>query len=353
MPKKFTSNDELNKIDNKINTEMSALKDLFLNKIVSKSGVSLSASTVSNYVSKINRLCLEVTGKPFKMDTWKSWMLKPDEVIKKLSDSNLSSKKDFISGLTKFLKHENAPEDILTKYRDAMTKFKEHETKVRGDNLASTKQVENNMSVEDINKRISKFKVENDQDLADKLIVQLYFQNTLVPRNELYLWKYASKSKRARDMNKKFNYVVLDGTTPIEIIYNFYKSRGKYGQNIKFPITDKVKTTFKEYVERTGGKAGDYVFLMNTKDSNGENKPFTDANFSNVVKSAMKHVLGKEITPNLARQIQITDFYTSGLKSQNQEDEDSKRFLHSSAMHRTYAKVNLAEDKEVESGDEQ
>lgn len=311
----------------------------------SRYGKPLSKSTITNYVSKVNRLALEVTGKPF--DGEYKWMLDPKNVIDCIDKSSLSSKKDFLSGVVRFLRQSGVKDEIIIKYHDGINKFKNAEAQIKDKGLATSKQVKNSLPLPDIIKLIKDFKVTDDSDLADKLIVQLYFQNSLVPRNELYLLKYVNQNKKPKDMSKDFNYITLDKFgVPINLIYNHYKSRNTYGINKIFPLSIEVRETFKEYVKRTNGKPGDFVFLMRSKDDKGDNKPFQESNFSSVIKAAMKKVLGVEITANLARSIQITDYYSKGLPSVLDQKKDSDRYLHSVNQHQSYSKVNLPDDND-------
>ena len=317
--------------------EIQKLKDLFSNDISSRFEKPLSASTITNYVGKLDRLSIECLGHGWNGNV--DWLMEPKKVIDCIQNSTLSAKKDYLSGVVKYLKHIDAINftDIISAYQKGMATFKNEEYAKRKDNKATKKQVSNSLGMSEIVSKIRAFKPKDEMDIVDKLICSLFFLNTFVPRGgDLTLLKYVSASKKLKDMSKDFNYVTLnkDGKV-VDIIMNAYKSRNTYG-TVKFPITKEVADIFNLYRQQTQGQPGEFVFTMRT------GKPFSVPNFTDIVIKATKKILGKEMTANLIRSIQITDFYSDGrLKSMNEEDEDSKRFLHSTAVHKEYLKTNL------------
>jgi hypothetical protein len=320
------------------------LKTLFESDISSRSGKKLSASTISNYVGKINRLSILCKGHGFDGDL--EWLLDADKVVKEINDSDLTSKKDYISGVVKLLKFKNVSEEIIKKYLSGMTTFKTAEYSLRKDNMATTKQVEDSLPLKEIISKLEAYKPEDEMGVVNKLICSLYFLNSFVPRRgDLTLLKYVSTSKKPKDMAKTLNYITVDKNGfPVDLIMNHYKSRSKYGDCIRFNLTPEVRKIFKTYMDMTNAKNGDYCFLSNSKDTQGNQKPFTVQNWSDVITDATKAIFGKPLTSNLMRKIMITDFYRSGLKSINEQEAFAKKFLHSSAMGREYVGLNLKTD---------
>ncbi len=321
--------------------ELEKLKTLFESDINSRFGKKLSLSTITNYVGKINRLAILCLDHGFdgKID----WLLHPDKVLKCIEDSDLSSKKDYVSGVVKLLKFKKSDEDVIKKYLTGMTGFKTTEYSKRKDNMATEKQVDNSIPLKEIISKINSYKPEDEMGIVNKLICALYFQNSFVPRRgDLTILKYVSTSKKPKEMNKSFNYITINKSgEPVELIMNHYKSRNTYGDNIKFVLTPEVKKILKEYITLTEGKNGDFVFLSNNKDALGNQKPFTVQNWSDVILEATKAILGKPMSSNLMRKIIITDYYNSGLHSINDQDAFAKRFLHSASMGKEYVGLNL------------
>lgn len=310
----------------------------FFGKINLRNGDKpLSKITVSSYANKLNRLAILITGKGW--DGNDKWLLNPDKVIDEVSKSNLTGKKDMFSPVSKYLKAKDAHQDVISAYQKAMSDFKDGENKVRNQNKASKKEVDNSLSYPEVLKRINSYKPTNDMELIYKLIMSLYFQNSLVPRNDLPLMKFVSTSKKPKDMNDNFNYITLDkNSTPIDIIMNNYKSRNTYGRQ-KFTITPEVRTLLKDYIKEYGKKAGDWLFVMR----NGE--PFKKPNFADLIESASENVLGKKMNINLIRKIQITHYYKDRAKSIAEDEEDARRYLHSPQMHKEYLSLNLPDDE--------
>jgi len=312
-----------------------ALKDLFTHSVISRFDKPLSASTVTNYVGKIERLCIECLGHGWNGDH--RWLLDPENVIACIDRSTLSAKKDYLSGVIKLLKHIGADQSVIDTYLKAMSRFKNDEYDIRRNNKGSEKQVDDSLPLSEIRQKINDFVVKTPEDLADKLITMLFFSNNLVPRGgDLALLKYVSITKKPKDINKNFNYVTLDKLgCVVDMVWCFYKTRNTYGDCLRFDFTPEVRKIFNDYVKFYNGQAGEFVFTM----ANG--KEFSKANFNDVIQNATEHVLGKRMTPNLIRSIQISDYYKNGLHTQNDDLAFAKKFIHSVDVSKDYLKTNL------------
>ena len=311
--------------------------------MTSKHDKPLSKSSVDNYTGKLNKLSCVVLGHGF--DGSIDWLLKPQFVISKLTNANLSGAKDYISPIVKLLKMKDVPASIITEYQKAMTGFKDDESAIRKTNKASVKETKNSLSLPDILRRINDFKPDDDMGLIYKLICSIYFSGGLtpkgtefVPRNDLPLMKLVSVNKKANTLNPDFNYITLDkNNTPIDFILINYKSRNTYGRQ-KFTINSAVRELLKQYINLYGKKTGDYLFVM----KNGE--PFSKANFSGLIEQATKAVLGKPMGVDLMRSIQISHYYNDGAHSIADDEADAHRYLHSANMHKEYLKLGLVGD---------
>lgn len=313
------------------------LKDFFT-KMESKHSKPLSQVSITNYTNKLNRLSTLVQGKGYDGDN--KWLFDAEKVIGKLVDSNVSGKKDFITPVVRLLKELDAPQETIALYQKAMSKLKEAEDVSRKGNVATKKDVETYIPLPQIIKSINDYKPKDDMELIYKLICSLYFQNTLVPRNDLPTMKFVSASKKSNQMNPEFNYITLDkNNTPIDIIMNNYKSKNTYGRQ-KFPIKAEPRELLKQYIKSYNKKAGDWLFQMR------DGKPFQKPNFIDLIGNATEAVLGKRLTIDLIRRLQITDYYNGNVKSIAEDEADAKRFLHSTNVHKEYLRLGVVKDDE-------
>lgn len=317
--------------------KLEKLRELF-QKMGSKHDRALSQITITNYVNKLNKLSTIVLGHGYNGSN--NWLTDADKVIEKLRKEKLSGKKDFLSPVVKLLKHIDVPVDIISKYQKAMSEFKDAEYDVRRKNKASDDNVDKALPYNEILQKINDYKVEDDTTLIYKLICAMYFQNTLVPRNDLPTMKLVSTSKKVSQMNPEFNYITIDKAgTPVDIVMKNYKSRATYGTQ-KFPITEPVKVLLKQYFQKFGKRAGDFLFVMR------DGQPFKKPNFIDLIGNATEAVLGKRMSADIIRQIQITHYYNQRATSIEEDDADAMRYLHSSAIHKEYLRTNLPQDSD-------
>ena len=85
--------------------------------MATKKGTSLSPQTLKSYISKLNRIAILMTGKPYENS---KFLMDADKVIKAIESSNMKSKKDYLAAISKLLRSKNVGEDILEKYGKAM-----------------------------------------------------------------------------------------------------------------------------------------------------------------------------------------------------------------------------------------
>ena len=307
------------------------LKKLFL-EMPSKHEKPLSKITIINYVNKLNKLSTIVLGHGWNGKT--DWLKNATSVIKSIEDSDATGKKDLLTPVVKLLKTIDSSQELIAEYQKGMSVFKDAEYKIRKDNKATPEEVNNSLPLEDILKHINDYKPTDDMTLIYKLICSLYFQNSLVLRNDLPTMKFVSTNKKVSQMNNDYNYITLDkNKTPIEIIMKNYKSRNTYGTQ-KFPITPEVRSLLKDYIKSFGKQAGDFLFVMK------DGKEFSKPNFLGLLGNATESVLGKRILVDQIRKIQISHYYQT-VHSINETEDDSRRYLHSSSQHLEYLRQGL------------
>jgi hypothetical protein len=312
--------------------ELQKLKEQF-KAMGSKHGQPLSQISVSNYTSKLNKLATIVLGHGWngKVD----WLQNPAKVISALEKSDIKSKKDFISPVVKILKDiPSTKSDIIEQYQKAMASFKDGEQADRNKNKSTKKEKENFMSYPEVLEKIQSFNPTDDMSLIYKLICAMYYQNTLVPRNDLPNMKFVNSSKKAKDLNPEFNYITLKGGIPQDIIMQHYKSRNTYGKQ-KFEITEPVRKLLIAYMDLYKKKPGDFLFVMR------DGQPFKKSNFLNLIGNATEAVIGKRQNVDLIRKIQITHYYSTHVKSIEEDIQDARRYLHGTSMHKEYLKTDL------------
>lgn len=317
--------------DNKMNE----LENIFKNMNTKKG--KLSSQSIKSYISKLNRISILCLNHSFTDD---KFLMNPKKVINTIEKSNLKYKKDYIGAICKYLSHKTVPENILKEYRDAMNNYKNDITQKRNQNQASEENVEKSLSMQDIIKKINKFKVNDEMDLFDLLIVMFYFGNTenFIPRNDLPNFKISTDAYvNKKTMNKLYNYITINRKKqPIKIVMNNYKTSPTYGTKI-FNISNELKRVLTLYINRFKKQSGDYLFLMNDNMI-----PYSKSAFSYAIERAMKNVLGKPINVDLARQIITTAWYKEHpLASKQEKDDFASRFLHSASTNFEYMRNNL------------
>ena len=320
------------KIYTKDTEQLDLLTKLFSTQISSRiRGAStetfkpLAKTSVENYVRKLNRLSTLVQDKGWNGDP--NFLLNFENVKSALIKSGLESPKDYISPIIKLMKYYNLDNDIIAQYQHLLSNFKAEETKKRGDNLGTKKQEELSMPVADINKKIDAYILEDDTQLVFKMLCMLYFQNDFTPRLEdIPLMKLVNIKKKPTTMNKDFNYITTTGDNGVlkvkDIIMNNYKSKETYGQ-VRFPIKEKVAKVMNVYLAEFKKQNGDY-FILNSK-----TQPYLIQTFSALLADATEKVLGKPLNVNTIRRIKITDFYRSGTRTINEEEENARQYLQS------------------------
>lgn len=321
------------KVENSVDS-LNKLRTAFADMTSSKkTGESLRPTTVENYVQKMNRLCILITGKGFSGCL--KFLNEPDILVEQLIKSNLKSKKDYLSPVVKLLR-EQGDDKLVQEYLKHMTSFKEQEDTLRKQNVSTQKERDNYISLNEVQKRIRAFKPSDDIELMYLVIVSMYFMgddDSLVPRNNLPDFKLVSSSKKIRDINSDYNYLVMRGNEPIGVVMNRYKSQATYGRQ-KFTLSDFQTSVLSSYIDQFDKKNGDFLF---SKGGYG----YSYQQFTDLIADATKLILGKPINIDLIRKIIITAYWEDGLHSIAEDEKFARRFLHSVKQSREYAKVDL------------
>ena len=310
---------------------LDALKNTF-NTLKTKGEKELRPTTIDNYIQKINRLAVLMTGKGYDGDN--SFLMNPEKLADSLDKADLKSKKDYITPVVRLLRHLGVSADNVEMYQKRMKAFKESEYDKRKENKASKSELENAIPLPEIWDMIKEYKPKNHAQLLYKAIVSMYFmgdKDSLVPRNNLPDFKLVSSTKKVKDMNPEFNYFVMRDGTPIGVIMNRYKSQATYGRQ-KFSLSPFQQDVLKAYLHQFGKKAGDFAFSLE------QGEPYSYNQFGEVLKKATSEVLGKPMNVDLIRKIIATDYWKDGLHSIADDERQARRFLHHTSTNREYVK---------------
>lgn len=336
---KLKNSNEKYEVNNDLLTEFSNMK--------SRNGESLSPYSCKSYASKVNRIAILMSNKPY--EDYKYFVNNVDNIIKSVNESDLKSKKDYFSAINKLLKSKNVNETILDKYKQAMKVQKENEDQNRGNNLATDNNVKKSKQagndLETIQNKIKNYSImdENnkidDSKLINLLLVSFYFMNkNFIPRNDLPEFKIISVNKSKKPLSNEFNYIVITpNKKPVKIIMKNYKTKSTYGTQ-SFNLSPFLDNVLQLYLTEYNKQPGDFLFV----DKN--NKPFKHNNFSNLIENAMMDVLGSKIGIDLARQIIISNRYNN-LLTINEKKELARSFLHSPDIAEEYIRVNLVNSR--------
>ena len=331
---KLKNSNEKYEVNNDLLTEFSNME--------SRNGTSLSPYSCKSYASKVNRIAILMTNKPY--EDYKYFVNNVDNIIKSVNASDLKSKKDYFSAINKLLKSKNVNDTILDKYKQAMKINKEQEDETRGNNMATDSNVKKSKQagndLEDIQTKIKKYSImdENnkidDSKLINLLLVSFYFMNkNFIPRNDLPEFKIVSVNKSKKPLSNEFNYLVITpNKKPVKIIMKNYKTKSI---NLS-PFLDNV---LQLYLTEYNKQTGDYLFV----DKN--DKPFKHSNFSNLIENSMNDILGSKIGIDLARQIVLSNTYNNNLLTINEKKELARAFLHSPDIAQEYIRINLVNKK--------
>lgn len=214
-------------------------------------------------------------------------------LIKTIEDrySNLQSRKAHLSSYMTLISYlsnikKGAYEIIRQKFEEANNEI----YGIRGDNQrAKNEEMIDIFDEEDIVRRA------DDLNMEDKIIYAYY---TLQPPRrceDVYMLTVIKSSEDNLDNDK--NYIVIDeDNSPIEVIYNKYKTNKIYGRQTIKISNEILKSIIREYIYKNDIKEGERLY-----------RRFSTANtFGDAIKRVFSKVYGKKITLNNIRHSYIT-----------------------------------------------
>ena len=148
--------------------------------------------------------------------------------------------------------------------------------------------------------------------VEDWLLLSLYVLQPPRRNADYYMMKFGMGT------DKNFNYVCLD-----KGVYMFNNFKTSKGGSEEIQIPDKMKTIFKQYLDLTGLKAGDFILFQ--KD--------TKRTSSNVITKALNRILGKRVGASMLRHIFLSDKYGD---VKEEMKEDAEFMSHGSGTQKSY-----------------
>jgi hypothetical protein len=314
------------------------LEDEFNKMRVSRDNAELSESSKRTYISHLKRV-YEILGKSFKghIDD----LLDNENVISKIEGASVNNKHLYYIVIIRLLNHLNDDYRELTEkiYYPLFLKHKKDSVDKINDNVVKDSEAHKYLKVDEVLKRIREYNIKSPsgeilkRELLYKLIASFYFlnSNNYIPRGEIRTLKLASKSDVLDDEE---NYLVLNKKNEVAyIILNKYKTFKKYGMQ-KMKVSSELKEIIHIYLNAVEHNYGDYLFISK------HNREISEANFSTLVSTSFLNVVGKGITTDIARQIQISEF-NSKLPSMNGRLKFAKICLHSVDVATNYIKLDI------------
>lgn len=313
----------------------------FFSNLTKKNGEMLAASTVKNYVNKFLDVFKKATGKDkSEWDGNCNFLLTPVHVIDTFysKETNERDTADYWSPVVGILRFYHAPNSILKPYADTLLEQLKRREEKRGNNKMTAKDkreyVPLDTEIQKINDyNIDQYKskpVEYKKRLTNKLIMSLYFFNTLIARNDYWNMKLVNVRKPLKELNKKFNYLQydVDRKTVVKIVLFKYKTASKYGTR-EFAVSGKLKDILNLYLAVMKKHPGDFLFV------NQSGQQYQDTNFGVEIKKAAEEVIGKAQTIDTFRSIWRRWFH-SQQRTINENKAFSTRMLHNPSVGDTY-----------------
>jgi hypothetical protein len=282
----------------------------------------LSQKTIQMYLTKLRILN---NNEPF---TSLAFLKKVDAIKAKLeSIQNDNTRKSYVASIVAVLNRQTdaSSKKANEKYKSMFMK----ERSIFADKQAlgekSETQKANWMSQDEVVAKHAELDekvnaIENKTKLTEKehkmvedwLLLSLYVLQPPRRNADYYMMKFGMGT------DKNFNYVCL-----VKGVYLFNNFKTSKGGSEEIEIPDKMKTIFKQYLDLTGLKAGDFILFQ--KD--------TRRTSSNVITKALNRILGKKVGASMLRHIFLSDKYGD---VKEEMKEDAEFMSHGSGMQKAY-----------------
>lgn len=310
---------------------------------INKNNTSLKNTTLENYIIKIKFMHRDITNKNINIKKVTNIFLDKyndkdiEYIIKTLYylENNM-----LIEHLKKKYNNNNTIKSYLIPYTVISSKIDYYiENNIHNNLVEIIEKINktyendrnnNSIDIDDKDKLIIDYdSVELNKNLEllnnveDKLIYSLY---TFIPPRRL---EYSNMIIEDNDNNldKKYNYLIIENDIPISFIFNNYKTNKVFGQQ-KYNIDNNIKKLINEYIKENNKSNKNFLFN------------YTSNNFGKKITNIFKNLYNANIS---VRWLRIS--YTSYIRKQNLTNNElksiSERMAHGLETNSQYNKIKM------------
>jgi hypothetical protein len=276
-----------------------------------------SDKTIKTQLNRIKLLFNYIyDGEVFDCSNW-DWVKKITKISESIENNEnwktLNSKSAIYGALASILKYITGMEKYQNEYSNIVTANINKLEIEYGDNIMSDNVKKNYITWLEILSICDEL-----EDEKEKLIYSLYVE--IAPRRLLdYSHMKMLKSDNKGKMNKKYNYVIIKGEEIEEMIFNVYKTKNTYGQQIlnekNSKNIKKISNVLLKYIDKE--KIGEDELLFPDKKER-VNKKF-DEEIANIFEGYVESE--KRISVNVLRHAFISSVLKGGNISLNSRKE--------------------------------
>jgi hypothetical protein len=185
----------------------------------------------------------------------------------------------------------------------------------------------------DVNKLISfdikeiRKRMKTIKDICEKALYIIYM--TSIRRLEIRTVRLSKME------DKKGNVLIIKNRTPIQFIFNDYKTSATFKTQI-FELPKIAQTIVKKYIKVYNKQIGDYLFTAEPC----KNIEYTDDKFSLYFTSVFKKIYGEDITNTWLRRAWAT-YRLNKNQTKEEIENDAKFMAHSLETHLTYKQQTI------------
>jgi len=327
--------------------------------------INPNRSTSTYSVMKFNLVRLEKITKKDINDLSIQDFENTKKFVKLFEHYALNTQIQTIMGIKTFLKFKEAPESLILKWNEILKTHCDKTKVITEKNEMTEKEQKNWIDYPILKEKIDDF-YENQfwQELEkdnltdytkykwtrDFLLLCLYTQLPPTRIGNYQFMKIRQKKKRsATSLDKKQNYLMINGDDTFELVFNQYKT-SKYLGQIDHTIDENniISKILPKYLEIRAN------FINNKKNLslfvNKEKRDMTQSNITDTLKYITRKVVDKELSVNLIRHIFISDFL-----SHNHNIEHKRKIAnfmgqtYDATMMEKYNKKKMVKDSDINS----
>jgi len=228
-----------------------------------------------------------------------------------------------IMGIKTFLKYKDAPNALILKWNEILKIYCDKTKKIIDKNEMTKNEQVNWIPYPILKEKVKKFYKDEfyqylDDDklndyqkykwTRDFLLLCLYTElpPARIGNYQFMIIKY--KNKRAgTSLNKKYNYLMVNGDGTYGLVFNQYKTSQYLGQiDHQIPTDNIISEILGKYLDIRSNFVNSKKIL--TLFVNKDNRDMTQSNITETLKFITRKVIDKELSVNLIRHIFISDY---------------------------------------------